>query len=418
MCYSVARIQAICWWEVAETIFAGVDWADDHHDCVVLDSNARLLDQFRVRHTASGLVEMTDRLKSTAGGGQVGCILEVRHGILVNTLLEAGFDVYPVNPKTVNRHRVASGAKTDAIDAFILARHGLHEIDRLRRLEPDSAVVKELKILTRDQASLIQEQTRLVNQLTACLKEYYPVALQFFGSLAAPIALAFLKAFPTPEQVKAADQQQLSEFLRVLRHPHAALAAQKIFQLAQQPQLTADPITTRAKARMMLAKVSQLAPLLETISSYDKEQERLFLSHSDSVIFRSIPGAGKRLAPRLLAEWGDDRSRYACCESVAALAGTSPVPFQSGHYKRAHKRYACVRQFRNALYHLAWQSTLHEPWAKEYYLRKRAEGKSHSVALRALSNVWVRVIHKMWMTRTCYCRETFLNSRMQHKRAA
>jgi hypothetical protein len=116
------------------------------------------------------------------------------------------------------------------------------------------------------------------------------------------------------------------------------------------------------------------------------------LTHPDSGLFGGLPGAGKRLAPRLLAEWGEDRSRYTDSSSVQALAGTAPVAFASGNYAKAHKRYACLKPLRNALSQFAWHSTQHESWAKLYYQRKRAEGKTHTVALRALANGWVRII--------------------------
>lgn len=64
----------------------------------------------------------------------------------------------------------------------------------------------------------------------------------------------------------------------------------------------------------MVALVAQLLPLLEQIAAYDKEIADLFLTHEDNEVFSSLPGAGKRLAPRMLAEWGDDRHRYALCE--------------------------------------------------------------------------------------------------------
>jgi len=63
----------------------------------------------------------------------------------------------------------------------------------LRRLEPDSPKVQELKTLTRDQDALVQMQTRLVNQLTACLKDYYPAALMFFSKLQQHSTLIFLQ---------------------------------------------------------------------------------------------------------------------------------------------------------------------------------------------------------------------------------
>ncbi len=122
----------------------------------------------------------------------------------------------------------------------------------------------------------------------------------------------------------------------------------------------------------------------------------------------AIGRASKRLVPRLLAGWGDDWERYASAASVQALAGTSPVAYERGKYAKAHRRYACVKPFRNVLYQFAWQSTFQEAWAVTYYRRKRQEGKVHSMAVRALANVWVRIIHAMWLPRRPYAETTFL----------
>jgi hypothetical protein len=202
--------------------------------------------------------------------------------------------------------------------------------------------------------------------------------------------------------------------LRKEHHPHPQERAELLVDLLQQPHLAADAVTSRAKSPLMLAVVSQLLPVVEQIGQYDKEIRRLFLSHEDNEVFSSLPRAGKRLAPRLLAEIGEDRRRYADAASLQALAGTAPVAFQSGNYATAHKRYACLKPLRNALYHFAWQSTLEEPWALAYYQRKRAEGKSHTVAVRALANVWVRIIYAMWFTHTSYERATFEAARRAH----
>lgn len=398
--------------------FAGIDWADDHHDVVVLSPQGTLVKKFRVRHTGAGLVQLCTELGSITEPADVACIVETRHGILVNHLLESGFAVYPVNPKTVNRRRSPAGAKTDMIDAGILARHGLQELDRLRRLQPDSAIIHELKLLTRDQAALVQQQTRLVNQLTACLKEYYPLALQVFCKLNQHTTLAFLQAFPTLDHLAQAGPEELAAFLKSQRYPQPNRTMQKILLMLQEPQLRSNPSVTRAKARLMLAIIAQLAPLSDAIRAYDKEIERLFMAHSDSALFLSLPGAGKRLAPRLLAEWGDDRARYDSHEGVAALAGTSPVPHSTGRTIRARKRSACIKSFRNALYQFAWLSTQSEPWAMEHYQRKRAEGDYHSVAVRSLSNTWVRIVHAAWKKRQTYCRETFMEAQARHRRAA
>jgi transposase len=314
----------------------------------------------------------------------------------------------------VDRKRSAAGAKTDKIDAYLLAKHGRSEFEDLRRLEPDSPVIAELKTLTRDQDSLIHSQTRLVNQLTACLKAYYPVALTLFSKVQQPSTLHFLQAFPTPQEAMAATSQQITAVLKTSGHPSAEKTASKIAQQVHQPHLMADAITTRTKARLMLALVRQLLPVIEEIAAYDQEIERLFLTHADSPLFSHLPRAGKRLAPRLLAEFGDDRSRYQTAASVQALAGTSPVPYESGNYAKPHRRYACIKPLRNVLQQFAWQSTQSEPWASDYYERKRREGKSHSVAVRSLANVWVRILFAMWLKGEEYQPAIFEQARREH----
>jgi transposase len=402
--------------------YAGIDWADDHHDVVVLDEQAQRVASCRVTHTPEGLAQLMTFLQQTVGLAptpqELACLIETTHGLLITALLDAGLAVYPVNPKTVDRHRKPSGAKTDAIDAYLLAKTGRSDLADLRRLAPDTPLVQELKVLTRDQDGLIQSQTRLVNQLTACLKAYYPVALDLFTKLQQPLTLAFLQAFPTLEAAQRASVEELTQLLQQHHHPTPGPSAQSLWERLHEPQLHADAITSRTKSRLLLALVSQLTPLLEQIKQYDAEISRLFLSHPDSTIFASLPRAGKRLAPRLLAGWGDDRERYANATSVQALAGTSPVIYESGNYSRAHRRHACIKPFRNTLYQFAWQTTFHEPWAVAYYRRKRSESKSHSMAVRALANVWVRIIHAMWLKGERYAAARFVAAQRAHVSSA
>ncbi len=99
---------------------------------------------------------------------------------------------------------------------------------------------------------------------------------------------------------------------------------------------------------------------------------------------------------------------------MQALAGTAPVPYESGNLRSAKRRTACLKPLRNALYQFAWQSTLLEPWAKDDYRRKRAQGKSHSVAVRALSNTWVRILFRMWINQQGYERSPFEAAQGRH----
>src|SRR5947209_5757757 len=197
--------------------YAGVDWANDHHDALVIDEKGRQVGSLRVDHTPQGMSKLNTFLEQILGSepkDQMACIIETTHGLLIASLLEAGWAVYPVNPRTVDRRRGASGAKTDTSDAYLLAKTGRADLADLHRLTPDSEKVTELKQLTRDQDALIHMQTRLINQLTACLKPYSPVALELFAKLAQKSPLQFLRTYPTPQAAMAASVEQIKEVLR------------------------------------------------------------------------------------------------------------------------------------------------------------------------------------------------------------
>ena len=160
--------------------YAGIDWADQHHDVVVLDESGQIMASKRVEHSRAGLemlVRFLEGMSSPSRKEQIACLVETNHGLLIASLLEAGFPVYPVNPKIIDRRRVPSGAKTDLIDAYLLAKTGRSDLADLRRLQPDSPLIQELKTLTRDQEQLIQMQTRQVESAHGLPQSLLPGSL-------------------------------------------------------------------------------------------------------------------------------------------------------------------------------------------------------------------------------------------------
>lgn len=399
--------------------FVGIDWADEKHDIVVMDSSGKVITNFQIPHNAEGMEQLKRQLlKVSAKREDFTCITETKNGLMVQYLLENDFPVYPVNPKQVNNRRKPSGAKTDFLDALTLANIGRTDLDTLRRLQPLSELIEELRILTRDQNTLLQDSTRLKNRLIACLKEYYPIALKLFSKPYLPIALAFLKKYPTFSKAQKASLESLEYLLKKHHHPQFREKAREIRETLQQPQLLPRNTVEQAKSQLMLAIVAQLEATEKQIEHYDEVIWDLFQQHSDSTIFQSLPAAGKRLAPRLLAEWGDDREQYLNCAAVQSLAGTCPVIEASGKYWHVKQRRSCVKDFRQALHQFAFVTIRKVAWARDYYNKKRAQGKKHQEAVRALANVWVRIIFAIWKSRTPYEENIFLEAQEKHRRVA
>lgn len=94
--------------------YAGIDWADTHHDALVIDEKGHQVRSIRIDHTPQGFATVNTFLQQIIGTGpkeQMACIIETTHGLLITHLLTAGWAVYPVNPRTVDRRRSASGAR-------------------------------------------------------------------------------------------------------------------------------------------------------------------------------------------------------------------------------------------------------------------------------------------------------------------
>ena len=380
-------------------IYIGIDWADQEHHVFITNDLGANLGSFAITHSVEGFAKLEDRVKGLSSD-QKGCLfaLEIASGLLVGYLLAKGYTVYPINPKAVDRYRDryrVSGAKSDPGDAMVLSHILRTDRPRHQPLMPSSELARELLLLTRDHQNLVQQRTRLVNQLNACLKEYYPAALQFFSSVDQPLALAFLNHFPTPGDAQRLSLQELEAFC-FKHHYHNRKDIKRLYNKLQLPMLQAHPFVVRAKSRYLLSLISQLIPLQQSIKEYEGEIECLFKRHPDSEIFLSLPGAGKTIAPQMLAEIGDRRENFPHCEFLQAEAGTAPVTKRSGGRIMVVFRRSCRKRLRNTLQQFALESLKFCPWAREYYKAQKQRGKSTSQALRALANRWLAIIWVMW----------------------
>ena len=399
-------------------LLVGIDWADKEHVYCLMDDTGATLASGAIPHTPEGLDRLLAAIQTHAQDPHDVCIaLETSHGPLVGILLEHGLTVYPINPKAVERHRErfrVAGAKSDLRDAWVLAT--LLRTDRAlyRPLVPDSETAQELRTLTRDRAELVRTRTMFSNQLTACLKVYFPEFLDLFDDPDRPVALALLRAFPTRAALSAASVKRLETILRRHHCPSSAAKAQVIHTRLRQPAFQITTVVIRTKARLAQTLAQQSGSLAEQIAAYEAEIQRLLKLHPDGELYRSLPGAGDLLAARMVGELGDNRERYREAAVAQCEAGTAPVTRASGTTRIVRLRRACIHPLREALWHFAFASLRHCSWANEYYRRARARGKKHAEAIRMLGNVWLRIIIAMRRDHRPYDVVVFLKARAAH----
>jgi len=399
-------------------LLVGIDWADKAHVYCLMDEAGTTLSTGTVEHTADGLEHFMCAVRARVQGPtEVLVAIETSHGPLVGALLESGFTVYALNPKAVERNRERfqmSGAKSDLRDAWVLATMLRTDRQLYRPLIPDSDVAQELRALTRDRADLVRTRTMLSNQLTTCLKTYFPDFLTLFSDPDRPVALALLHAFPTRERLQAASLGDLERFLRRHHCPHSRERASVIYQGLQAPGFQIAPPVVRAKARLASTLVAQLQTLATHINAYDLEIQRVLQLHPDGELYRSLPGAGDTLAARMVGELGDNRDRYQDPSIAQCEAGTAPVTRTSARTRTVHFRRACIHPLRDTLWQFAFSSMRHCAWARAYYDHARTRGKKHAEAVRMLGNVWLRIIVAMRRTSRAYDEEVFLHARSRH----
>jgi transposase len=389
-------------------LFLGDDWCQDNHDVELQDAAGRVLARARLPEGMAGMARLHAMVGEHVGDDEDVTVLvgiETERGPWVQALLAAGYQVYAVNPLQAaryrERHRV-SGAKSDPADAHVLADMVGIDHDQLRPVAGDTPLGEAVKVLTRAHKTLIWERTRHTLRLRQGLLDFFPAALAAFDDLTAPDALELLTAAGDPASAAALPVERITEALRRARRRNRAVRAEQIAAALRTDQLGQPPVVAAAYAATVRAQTAILTVLNTEIKALEEQVEAHFGKHPDAKVILSQPGLGVVLGARVLAEFGDDKQRYADARSRKNYAGTSPITRQSGKRKAVLARWVHNDRLIDALGQQAFCALTVSPGARAYYDRQRARGAGHRAALRQLANRLVGVLHGCLKTGTTY----------------
>ena len=390
-------------------LFVGDDWAEDHHDVEVMNETGKVLAKRRLPEGVAGMAQLHELagrfLPEDGQDAQVVVGIETGHGPWVTALIAAGYAVFPVNPLQASRYRqryAVSGAKSDGLDAHMLADVVRTDSHQLRPAAGDSAQAEGIKVVARAHKALIWQRTAVTQRLRAQLLGYFPAALEAFADLDAPEVLELLGKAPDPARAAKLTRAQVSAALmragrrKIADKTDAILAALRGGHLAQPPALTA------AYAATVRSLVAVITTLNEQVSALQGQVEEDFGRHPDAEIYRSQPGIGAITGARVLGEFGDDPHRYASAKARKNYAGTSPVTRASGKKKTVTARYIHNDRLIDALMTQAFAALRVSPGARAFYDAQRAKGLEHNDALRRLASRLTGILHGCLTTRTCY----------------
>jgi transposase len=380
--------------------FTGIDWAAETHAVCVMNAAGKIAAEFTIEHSADGIATLIRRLARHGLAGVMPVAIERPDGRLVDLLLEAGHLVVPVKPNAIKTWRdgeVLSGAKSDAGDAAVIAGYLRLRAHKLKAAAPYSGETKALRTVVRTRGDLVEMRVAATNQLPALLEAHWPGARAIFADAGSPVSLEFLTRYPTPAAAAHLGEKRMAAFCVKHGYSGRRTAAELLARLRSAPAGAAGETLTEALRDAVLAAAAVLTALNASVKNLDRSIAAHLGEHPDSVIFTSLPRSGQINAAQVLAEWGDTRQAYEHPDSVAALAGVTPVTRESGKHRAVHFRWASGKRFRVAITTFADNSRHASPWAAKIYNDARASGKDHPHAIRILARAWIRVIWRCWL---------------------
>jgi len=397
-------------------VYCGIDWAEGHHDIALVDSDGTLVGKRRIEESVEGVAELAAMLAAAGDSAEapIPVAIETPRGLLVAVLRASGRPIYPINPLAVARYRErtsVSGKKSDHVDAMALA-NVLRTDQHLHRMLPDdSALARSISVLARGYQDGVWRRTKLVQELRARLREFYPGFLAAFAAgsgsgrglsatqLASADARAVLAIAPSPAEAVTVSKARVETALRRGgRQRRVTSLATSIITALRTPQLRQDPIVEQAMRVDTLALLSVLDAVCASVDQLAGALVEGFAQHPDHEIITSFPGLAEISGAIVLAEIGDDRNRFTNDRALQAFAGSAPVTRASGKSSTVTRRRTKNNRLAAIGYSWAFTAAARPSPAREHYLRRRQRGDGHPAGLRHLFNRMLGQLHHCLLT--------------------
>jgi transposase len=378
------------------SIRVAVDVGSTRHRVAIGLPDGKLLDEFDIDHNAVGFGEFFNHIETVENRHHlpVAVAMEGFNGWarpLDGQILRHGYSLYSVNNLKLARYKeiFPAPAKTDAIDArrilelFRLSEHLPLARDALHEVAPTPVVNDQLKRLTRRRKQLVWERVRVINRLQSDLQAVCPGLLAITGEAGNLWFLNFLTCRDKLPKLAKLRQSSLLAIRGVGKLYASRIQAWQLqAQFAPEVEWVGEMI--QQDARRILA-------LGEEIKAIEQQIAGIAVQSELAQIIGSIPGFGKTTMAEIAGEIGT-LERFETEAGLAIYTGMAPLDNSSGK-KNSTKAPRQVNTRAKAAMMVAVARHIEcVPTSRVYYDRKRAEGKKHNQAIRALGRQLVRVI--------------------------
>lgn len=375
----------------------GIDIAKRKHCLAVIGKGGEtIIKGFMFSNTTEGFEHLLKKLKAasvTCENSKV-CIESTGHygRALCSHLIDYGFEVREVNPiMTANwrKTQTVRKVKNDAVDALALAQWA-RAIPLPGRKLPGKDL-EELKSLARSRTFQMQIISDCKRKAHAVLDEVFPEYAGFFSDTFGKSSVAVLVKWPSAKEIAHARIDSLTKCLaEASKNKFGRTKAQELKNLAQS-SFAADSKTS-SQSLHLKQLIAQIEFASEQVTVLDKELAILFAEAGTQL--HTVPGVGPVCGATILGEIGDVE-RFSNTSQLVAFAGLDPSVFESGNFKgtKNHISKRGSKYLRWALWIAADRARMFDPVFKEFYRKKRAEGKCHKIAICAVARKLCNTIY-------------------------
>jgi transposase len=383
---------------VEQEVCAGIDWGTALHRVCMVDASGQVVGEKTFEQSVAGLAQLTAWL--CAAGARtpphVKVAIERPDGPVVEILLAAGFPVYALNPKQLDRFRdrhTVAGAKDDRRDAMVLADSLRTDLRAFRQVLLTHPQLIELSELVRIEEDLRREENGLINRFREQLGRYAPGLLDLMAHRADPFFWSLIiGTIQSPQH----DSLSLDEIRALLReHRIRRITAEQVHESTCATRLPVSQGTLAAVAMHLTLLVPRLRLVHSHRRQCQKQLQKLLQElmavppgealtwQRDAAILASLPGVGRLTLATLLSEAHEPIGNRDL-HTLRCWGGVAPVTRQSGKSHFVCMRRACNPRLRFAYYHWGRVALIHDSHTKQHYARLRAKGHSHGRALRGV----------------------------------
>lgn len=374
-------------------VYIGIDIAKFKHFASVVSSDGKVIVKpFPFENSRQGFMKLVEEIENfqdcLIGLESTGHYAEN----LIFFLYQRGYQIGVINPIQTDALRDSNirKTKTDKIDTKLIVQCLM--LKKYSLVTSQDIDMIKLKRLSRFKLEMIQQQTRIKIQLTACLDIVFPELSSFFkGNLHLKTSYSLLEKYPSSKAIGSARIDSLTNLLQ--HNSKGKYNQSKAIELKNLAKNSVG-LDNPAIELQIQCLIKQLRLYQKQIKDIDVSIMTLMEIINSPIL--TIPGVSYTLGAMIISEIADIK-RFSNPSKLLAFAGLDPVVKQSGNFQadsmKISKRGSTYLRY--AIYRVAFSIIYNNETFHNYYLDKRSQGKNHRVALGHVCNKLVRVIFKV-----------------------